>query len=180
VTTTSDITPDTKVGALLERWPELEAVLVELSPHFRALRNPLLRRTVAKVATLRQAASVGGVPLGVLIGRLRAAAGLAPLAVAEDGAGPSVRPAWASESEAARTHDARPAIAAGEQPLPRVMADLAALDEGKVYQLVTPFVPAPLVELARGKGFEAFTLTDAEGLVRTFFRRRAPAGPAQR
>lgn len=100
-----DITPDTKVGALLERWPGLEAVLVELSPHFRALRNPLLRRTVAKVATLRQAATVGGVPLGVLIGRLRAAAGLAPLAVAgEDGGGPgpsSARPEWATEAAAA-------------------------------------------------------------------------------
>jgi hypothetical protein len=70
------ITPDSRLGELLERWPALEDVLVQLSPHFRALRNPVLRRTVAKVATLRQVSSVSGVALGVLIERLRAGAGL--------------------------------------------------------------------------------------------------------
>jgi hypothetical protein len=27
------ITPDSRLGDLLERWPGLEAVLIELSPH---------------------------------------------------------------------------------------------------------------------------------------------------
>jgi hypothetical protein len=170
------ITPESKVGDLLERWPALEDVLVSMSPHFRALRNPVLRRTVAKVATLRQVASVGGVPLGSLVERLRAAAGLPPLALAaEGGGGPSPRPAWAAEASAARTHDARAAIEAGEHPMPRVIADLVALAEGEVYQLLTPFVPAPLVDLAKGKGFEAFSVAAEEGLVRTFFRRGAPS-----
>lgn len=57
------------------------------------------------------------------------------------------------------------------------MADLAALGDGKVYQLLTPFPPAPLVELAKNKGFEAFSVPAAEGLVRTFFRRSAPGAP---
>jgi hypothetical protein len=175
------ITPDSKVGELLERWPSLEDVLVELSPHFRALRNPVLRKTVAKVATLRQVAVVGGVPLGVLVERLRSAVGLAPLAAKGEGEGEggqtpaTARPAWATEREAARTHDARAAIEAGEHPMPRVMTDLATLAEGSVYELVTPFVPAPLVDLARGKGFEAYSVVCGEGLVRTFFRRGAGA-----
>jgi hypothetical protein len=169
------ITPDSKLGDLLERWPALEDVLVDLSPHFRALRNPVLRRTVAKVATLRQVSSVSGVALGVLVERLRAGAGLPPLAVAEDaGDPPAERPAWAVDGPAARGHDARAAIEAGHHPLPQVMADLAALPAGEVYVLVTPFVPAPLVDLARGKGFEAHSVREGEGLVRTFFRRETP------
>jgi len=52
-----------------------------------------------------------------------------------------------------------------------VMADLAALADGEVYALVTPFVPAPLVELAREKGFVAFSVTEGDALVRTYFRR---------
>jgi hypothetical protein len=79
------ITPDSKIGDLLERWPELEEVLLGISPHFKALKNPVLRRTIAKVATLRQVATVSGVALGVLVERLRAGAGLAP-------AGPARRP----------------------------------------------------------------------------------------
>jgi hypothetical protein len=31
---------------------------------------------------------------------------------------------------------------------------------GEVYALVTPFVPAPLVDLARGKGFLGFSVTE--------------------
>ncbi len=168
------ITPDSKLGELLERWPGLEDVLVELSPHFRALRNPVLRRTVAKVATLRQVSSVSGVALGVLIERLRAGAGLAAAPFTDEGGGPpEERPEWAVERAVTRTHDARAAIEAGEHPMARVMADLAGLAEGEVYALVTPFVPAPLVDLARGKGFAAYSIVEGSALARTYFRRRA-------
>jgi hypothetical protein len=175
------ITPDSRLGELLERWPALEDVLLELSPHFRALKNPLLRRTVAKVATLRQVSTVSGVALSVLLERLRAGAGLpsVPLTDAREAAAQGERPAWAVEAAAARTRDARRAIEAGEHPMPAVMADLAALADGEVYQLVTPFVPAPLVDLARGKGFASHSVVESDTLVRTFFRRsRAEAVPA--
>lgn len=177
--TAASITPDSKLGELLERWPGLEEVLLQLSPHFKALRNPVLRRTVAKVATLRQVSSVSGVALGVLVERLRAGAGLPPVAFAEErGEGPTERPAWAAEHAAARTHDARPAIEAGEHPMARVMADLAGLGDGAVYQLLTPFVPAPLLDLARDKGFESFSVTESDTLVRSFLRKGA-ATPAR-
>ncbi len=84
--TAATITPESRLGDLLERWPGLEVVLIELSPHFRALSNPVLRRTVAKVATLRQVSTVSGVPLGTLIERLRAEAGLSPLAIGDEAA----------------------------------------------------------------------------------------------
>jgi hypothetical protein len=166
------ITPDSKLGELLERWPQLEAVLLDLSPHFKALQNPVLRRTVAKVATLRQVSTVSGVALGILVERLRAGAGLAPAAIAEEagGAAPE-RPGWADQRHVTRTHDARASIEAGEHPMARVMTELAALADGEVYALVTPFVPAPLVDLARGKGFLCFSATEGEALVRTYFRR---------
>ncbi len=169
----ASITPDSKLGALLERWPELEDVLLELSPQFKALKNPVLRRTVARVATLRQVSTVSGVALGVLVARLREGAGFAPAAIPEDeGAAPAERPSWADKSHVTRTHDARAVIESGEHPMPRVMADLAALADGEVYALVTPFVPAPLVDLACGEGFLSFSATEGDAQVRTYFRRR--------
>lgn len=168
----ADITPDSRVGELLDRWPQLEAVLIEPSPRYRALKNPVLRRTVAKVATLRQVSAVGGVPLAMVIERLRAAAGLVPLAVSDaDPGAAEERPPWAAERAVTRRHDARAAIEAGEHPMPRVMADLAALGDEDVYELVTPFVPAPLVDLAREKGFASFSVSEGDALVRTYFRR---------
>jgi len=168
----ASITPESKLGDLLERWPALEAVLIELSPHFRALKSPVLRRTVAKVATLRQVSKVSGVPLATLIERLREGAGLSPLAVTDDsGDAPAERPPWAVEGAATQTHDARAAIEGGEHPLPQVLADLATLEDAQVYELLTPFVPAPLVDLARGKGFLSYSVVEDGGMVRTYFRK---------
>ena len=52
------ITPETKVAQLLEDHPALEEVLVSLAPAFSKLRNPVLRRTIARVTTLKRAAEV--------------------------------------------------------------------------------------------------------------------------
>ncbi|WP_051522439.1 DUF1858 domain-containing protein [Porphyromonas gingivicanis] len=54
------ITPETTVADLLEYYPGLEQRLLELSPSFAKLKNPLLRRTVARITTLRRAAQVAG------------------------------------------------------------------------------------------------------------------------
>jgi hypothetical protein len=74
---THRITPATKVAELLEHWPELEAVLVAQAPAFQKLRNPVLRRTIARVATLEQAAGIAGLSPRALVTTLRRAAGLA-------------------------------------------------------------------------------------------------------
>ncbi len=71
------ITPDLKVAALLDEYPELEPVLIELAPAFKKLRNPVLRKTVARVTTLERAAGIAGLDTAVLVKALRKAAGQA-------------------------------------------------------------------------------------------------------
>lgn len=61
------INPETKVGELLDAYPEAESVLVEPAPRFKPLSNPVLRRTVARVTTLEQAARVGGIRVSAMI-----------------------------------------------------------------------------------------------------------------
>ncbi|MBI5509757.1 MAG: DUF1858 domain-containing protein [Deltaproteobacteria bacterium] len=167
------ITPDTKVGELLRHFPALEDVLIDISPTYRALKNPVLRKTVAKIANLRQVAKVGNVPLATLIGKLRAGAGQAPSTdLAEAGATPAARPSWAEPRAVHASFDARALIEAGGHPLEQVMRDLDALAAEQVYALVTGFQPEPLIDLARHKGFEAFSVWDGADVVCTYFRRR--------
>ncbi len=40
------VRPEMKVAEVLRRWPHLLPVLVEASPAFRKLENPLLRKTL--------------------------------------------------------------------------------------------------------------------------------------
>ncbi|HOG28201.1 MAG TPA: DUF1858 domain-containing protein [Vicinamibacterales bacterium] len=166
------IAPETTVGSLLAHYPELEASLLALSPAYGALKNPVLRRTVAKVATLRQVAKVGNVPLPTLINRLRADAGQAPASCVDEADETALeRPDWADPALVARTYDARPVIDAGGHPMPQVMRDWAGLRPGEVYELVTPFLPEPLVALAAEKGYRAWSVREGSDLVRTYFAR---------
>ncbi|HCC33321.1 MAG TPA: DUF438 domain-containing protein [Clostridiales bacterium] len=60
----------TPIGPLLEQYPFLIDTLAELSPSFARLRNPMLRRTLGRVATLETAARQGKVDLQVLLATL--------------------------------------------------------------------------------------------------------------
>ncbi len=69
------ITPKTRVGELLDTYPQLEPVLLKLAPAFAKLKNPVLRKTIGKVATLQQAAAIGNIAVSEVINTLRAELG---------------------------------------------------------------------------------------------------------
>ena len=167
------ITPETRVGEMLKRYPNLEDVLMGISPTYQALKNPVLRKTVAKVATLRQVAKVGNVPLGSLMERLRSAVGQESAGARPDEAAEAVpRPAWADAAAVKQEFDAREMIESGGHPMPRVMSDLAGLGPEATYVLVTAFMPAPLIDLASQKGFEHWSECPNPLMFRTYFRRK--------
>ena len=57
----------TKLAELLKSYPFLLEFLAGWSPKFAKLRNPVLRNTVGKMATLDQVAAMGDVPLDKLL-----------------------------------------------------------------------------------------------------------------
>lgn len=168
------ITPETKVGELLEAWPELEATLVAIAPAFAKLRNPILRRTVARVATLAQAARVGGVDVRTLVGTLRQAAGLPgePTAAEAAAAGEvlAAPPAWHDEARVVARIDADEVLARGDHPLGAVQGAAASLPKGGELLLLSSFLPAPLVDAMRKKGFETASFRADGGRVATLLR----------
>lgn len=165
------ITPDTKIGALLDVYPGLEKVLIEIAPAFEKLRNPVLRKTVAKFATLHQAAELGKIPTGNLINRLREVAGQDFGEVATDEAGHSniSKPEWVTSGIIHDTIDARPIISAGEHPLNMVMSALKNLPKNTVLVLISPFTPAPLITVARQKEFKVWSEQESPDLFKTYF-----------
>ena len=61
----------TKLFQLLESYPFLLDFLAEYRPHFAKLKNPVLRNTLGRFATLQMASTMGEVPLDQLIAELR-------------------------------------------------------------------------------------------------------------
>ncbi len=169
---TLTITPDTKIGPLLDRFPQLEAPLMKLSPAYAKLRNPLLRKTVAKVATLQQVAKIGDVAIGTLINTLRSELGIEAQWQSEEKSDAATgKPGWVKADRIAQSLDATPLLEAGEHPLNRVMSDLQKLAAGKVYELITPFVPAPLLDAVAKKGFAIYSERQSDGAVHSYICR---------
>jgi Domain of unknown function (DUF1858) len=147
------ITPKTKIAELLDAYPQLEPVLIGYVRAFEKLRNPLLRKTIARITTLQQAAAIGNVDTEALINRLRDEVGQDLLAGGAAAAYTTDRPGWFSEARVVGRLDAGPMLAAGEHPVNQVIADLQALAPGDIYALAAPFMPAPLVDKASSLGF---------------------------
>jgi hypothetical protein len=150
--TESVIAPKTKVAELLDAYPQLAQVLVDYVPAFEKLRNPVLRKTVARITTLQQAAAIGGVRVEDLINRLRKEVGQDYFSGTAAVAYTTERPGWFSETRVVAELDAKGMLAAGEQPVNQVIADLRALGQGDIFKLVAPFMPAPLVDKASSLG----------------------------
>lgn len=161
------ITPKTKVAELLNDYPELEDALIEISPEFSKLKNPILRNTVAKIATLEQAASMAELPIGDVVNRLRELAGFEELDIAETGKKTEDFPI--DEALIESVFDARPIVNAGGHPMHEVIELMDKLSNGKMLELITPFVPAPLVEIGRNRGLKVKTVEIDKSTYKTYY-----------
>jgi DUF438 domain-containing protein len=62
-----ELNAKTKINDLLNEYPFLIDFLISKSPHFKKLKNPAMRKTVGKVATLSQAAAIGKIDVDLLL-----------------------------------------------------------------------------------------------------------------
>ena len=158
------IAPKTKIAELIDAYPALEQVLVDYVPAFEKLKNPILRKTVARITTLQQAAAIGGVNAEDLINHLRKEVGLDQFSGVAAAGYTTERPSWFSDARIVAGLDASGMLTAGEQPVNQVIADLQAMDQGDIYKLEAPFLPAPLVDKASSLGISHW-VTQEDGQV---------------
>jgi uncharacterized protein (DUF2249 family) len=167
------ITPKTKVYELLQAYPELEDVLIEIAPVFKKLKNPVLRRTIARVTTLQQAAQVGETPVHSMVNTLRQKVGQDSLEGLEaSAAGHTERPSWFNQHKIVKRLDARPIIEQGGHPLGEVLTGVSDLKPGEIFELVTPFTPAPLIERVVEQGFDNWSEKKAEDHFINYFLKK--------
>lgn len=163
------ITPKTKVLQLIEIYPQLEDVLIEYVPAFKKLKNPVLRKTVARIATLQQAASIGNVKVEDLINRLRNEVGQESFTAVTGSEYNYSRPGWYQEKLIETEFDVREMLSAGEHPVNQVIADLNKMSSGSIYKLVAPFLPAPLIDKASSLQVQHWINKENEELFTIYF-----------
>lgn len=166
------INPQTRVAELLEEHPDLEEMLIEQSPMFSKLKNPVLRKTVARVATLEQAARMADIPVSDLVNRLREAAGQPVYREDEDGSGKhaqseSSAPGWVRDGTVKKSLDADSLMEGGGNPLREVTGMLGSLGPGELIRITGSFPPIPLRE-SLGRAGHRVVILGGGGRYETF------------
>ena len=169
------IRPSDRVAEVLRNDASLIEAFVAASPVFQGLRNPAIRKTMGRLATIEQAARVAGMDPEVLAERLnRARSG-----------GPSQtdRPRKTDEREKPSTErdrmptihtdaparlakipadqvvdlDVREDLRNGQEPFSRIMAARREVPPGGVLRLRAIFEPVPLYAVMAKQGFDHWT-----------------------
>lgn len=182
------VTADMKIADVINKYPQLLPVLVAQSPAFERLKNPLLRRTFARLVTVQQAAAIGNVPLDSLLKVLNRALGeeyvpaapgvpSPPTAPAE----PEAPPPWLDEGKVVATLDARPFQREGRDPFSEIMKAVAPVQIGQIFKLYNTFPPLPLYEVLGKRGFVHWARQEGpEDWVIYFFKTGEVTAPAAR
>jgi len=165
-----EITPAVTVHELLETYPELEDVLIGIAPPFKKLKNPFLRKTVAKVATIKHIASVGGVPLDELIAKIKIAVGQAVgTETYEDTDYFGEKPVWFSAEKITLSLDEDKVEDKDKMTLAVILSQAINVNKGEIIELVTSFLPAPGIDILRSKGYSVWTKKESDDVIKSYF-----------
>lgn len=166
-----DITPQTLVGDLLNNYPELEDKLIEIAPVFSKLKNPILKRTIAKVTTLKQASVIGNISVADLINALRKAVNQEEIKIENEDKNQKEKPEWLNSDKIKFEYDATLDLENGIHPAAKVTKEILQLNDGEIYLLISPFIPAPLLKIVEEKGFTTFSERKGGNIVYNYIKK---------
>ncbi len=199
------IVAETKLSEVLRQHPELKDVLIRLNPKFKLLENPVVFRTLGRIARMKDVARVGNMslcellyPLNEALGQLDAMAAACPDCLQEQDAPPVDEAEVAVKEDLAASEDGW-VLDTPDEPLPDwweerstyAVYDLTGLEEdpfhfimekasplevGQGFGIIQGFRPEPLLNVLSTLGFEFLVERRGDELHRVWFhRRRRPA-----
>jgi len=172
-----EITLETKIADLLNHYPDMKNILIAINPKFKKLNNPVLRRTIGRVAGVRQAAIVGGMDPIDLLGQLREAVGQTPLCeVCTD---PSESCLMPTEEAAPEWIGVAPKVVLNaneildkeQNPLAIVRKALRGLDAGEILVIEADFRPEPLIDEFEKEGHLLYVTEKSGGKFLTYLKK---------
>jgi uncharacterized protein (DUF2249 family) len=175
------ITKDWKVSTVLEQYPQTLEVFVAATPHFKKLRNSVLRKALAPRVTVEQAARIGGVEVDELLWKLNSSVGLeydpqksTPTDETREQSEEFERVNRAIVEAVAREEvvlDVRPMISSGSDPLKIILQTVRGLRHDQALHLINSFEPIPLYSVLGDRGFEHLT-RNVQGVWHMWFFKR--------
>lgn len=178
------INEQTKIAALLKHHPDALEAIIKLSPDFKKLRNPILRKLMAGRTSIAMASKIGGCKSEDFF------KALAPLGFESDNTtvlkqeSPATKNAPKPEylqhlqPEQLINFDVRAMLAEGNDPLKQIQQKVKSLQPGQVLVIVNNFEPVPLIKLLERQGFQTYVNFIDADTIETYFYKTVPANGA--
>ena len=163
-----EITLETKISTLLEI-EGMKDTLIDINPKFKKLNNPVLRRTLAKVASIKQAAIVGGMEPIELLNKIRESIGQEPVQV--DYKQNKESENFTITQEPKVIIDANEILDREQNPLAIAKKELKNLQNGEVLLILSDFKPEPLIDEFRKNGYKINTIKEESQKYKTFIEK---------
>ena len=164
-----EILPKTKLFDIFQEFPELEEKVMDIAPPFRNLKNPVLRRTVGKLATIEKAAKIGKLDVMKFVNMCRRAVGQPALEIDDEPKSvelPDGVPDWV-HGDPVHTINGTEMLEQGEHPLQLVNQTMSEIKEGQCILLQTNFHPIPMIDAMEQQGYKVY-YTESENQHLTF------------
>ena len=153
-----EVTTKTNINSLLETYPELEEFLMKLNKKYKKLKNPVLRRTVARIATLSQVARIGGYEPLELTNIIRKKLGQKAIddtGLVKEGI-QKEKPSWI-EGEPSVVVNGNEMLDGGKNPLAEINKILKTMKPGEFILLKTDFLPSPMIDTFQEQGQDTWS-----------------------
>lgn len=167
-----EITGKTRLFELLEKYPQLEDQIIQAAPAFKNLKNPVLRKTVGRLASIEKVAQIGELDTFNFVNLLRKLVGQQEItpSIQTEPTIPEIKhdtgdPDWI-RGDPEFIVDGTALLAKGDVPLHVINEHLEKLSAGGYILLLTNFEPQPMIDAVKKQN-------------RKFYHKRDPKDPSQ-
>ncbi|MGZ5281869.1 MAG: DUF2249 domain-containing protein [Bacteroidia bacterium] len=171
-----NINGKTKISTILRKSPESLYVIVQLSPKFSKLRNPVLRKVMAPRVNIEQAAKIGGCTAQNFFDALRPLGFMVDdnIIIPGEMTSSADKPAWLlhAETEKIKLLDVRPILEGKQDPLNHILGSLKMLQKDDILCVLNSFEPTPLMLLLGKKGYIYHVEKMHDDEVFTYFKKQ--------
>jgi len=173
------INKQTKIAALIKENEKSIEAIASINPHFKKLRNPILRKILASRVTIADAARIGKCDVKIFFKKL-AEIGFEienKSTIKKDVKKEDVinkELLNAIQSSKITSIDVRPTLAKGGDPFKDIMKALRTLPKENALEVINTFEPTPLIKIVNNKGYASMVKTE-EKVVSTYFFKVADA-----
>lgn len=165
------INRSTKISEIIKNNKEAIDVIAAINPHFKKLKNPVLRKVLAPRVSIEDAARIGKCKVEDFFSAL-ASIGFEIEYI--DKESPAITSDENTEIQQAisfgkvKRLDVRPVLERGADPFKIIMDEIQSLPNGFVLEVVNSFEPTPLIKILNKKGYTSFISRNNE-VISTFF-----------